>query len=148
RDPTRDHRQGDRAEMSENRSFFKDTLERILADTLDKADIDAAEDRCLPADLYPALIDNGITLALVPEDQGGIGASIGDAAVLMRAAGGAAAPGPLLDTMLGQMLLGRAGFELSDGLVALTFTDGADFPAASETIWNDAHLHDVAWPEA
>ncbi|HUD93996.1 acyl-CoA dehydrogenase family protein [Sphingobium sp.] len=134
--------------MSENRSFFKDTVERILTDTLDKTDIDAAEERRLPAGLYDALIENGITLMLVSEEQGGIGASVADAAVILRAAGAAAAPGPLLETMLGQALLAQAGLDPADGLLSLAFVDGLALPGEGETAWTDAILYDVVWPEA
>lgn len=131
--------------MNEHRSFFRDTVERILADTLDKADIDAAENRRLPKRLYDALVENGITLMLVPEEQGGIGASNGDAAAILRAAGEAAAPGPLLETMLGQYLLALAGLELSDGLLSLVFVDTLSVPECGQ--WADAALHDVPWAE-
>ncbi|CAN5238199.1 acyl-CoA dehydrogenase family protein [soil metagenome] len=133
--------------MSENRTFFRDTVDRILADTLDKADIDAAEEhRRLPGPLYEALVENGITLMLVPEDQGGIGASVGDATVILRAAGEAAAPGPLLETMLGQLLLAKAGLDLADGLLSLVFVDDLAVPV--DGLLTDAALHDVPWPEA
>ncbi|EQA98448.1 acyl-CoA dehydrogenase family protein [Sphingobium baderi] len=134
--------------MSENRTFFRETVERILADTLDKAAIDAAEERRLPSSLYDALVENGITLMLVPEDKGGIGASVGDAAVILRAAGEAAAPGPLLETMLGQRLLADAGIDLTDGLLSLVFVDDSAIPAEGETEWRDAAIHDVPWSEA
>lgn len=134
--------------MNENRIFFRDTVERILADTLDKPDIDAAENGVLPARLFDALVENGITLMLVPEDQGGIGASIGDAAAILRAAGEAAAPGPLLETMLGQLLLARAGFTPADGLVSLVFVDDVDLPAQGASAWQGAALHGVPWSGA
>jgi acyl-CoA dehydrogenase len=132
--------------MSENRGFFRDTVERILANTLDKADIDAAEDRVLPTALCDALVENGITLMLVPEGRGGIGADVGDAAIVLRAAGDAAAPGPLLETMLGQMLLAAAGLDLADGLLSVVFVDRLDVPG--EGAWTDAAIHDVPWSQA
>lgn len=134
--------------MSENRTFFRDTVERILADTCDKPQIDEAENGVLPRALYDALVENGITAMLVPEDQGGIGASLGDAAVILRAAGEAAAPGPLLETMVGQLLLARAGLEQSAGLVSLVFVDDLAVPATGATSWADAALHDVPWASA
>ena len=135
--------------MSENRSFFRDTVERILTDTLDKADIDLAEEkRLLPAALHDALVENGITLMLVPEEQGGIGASLGDAAAILRLIGDAAAPGPILETMLGQKLLADAGFDLADRLVSLVFAETVALPAANATQWDEAALYDVPWPQA
>ena len=132
-------------QMNENRAFFRDTVERILSDTLDKSHIDAAENGELPDALYGALVENGITLMLVPEDQGGIGASLGDAAVILRAAGEAAAPGPLLETMLGQALLASAGLEPADGLVTLAFVDEFEAPDVGASTWANAAVHDIPW---
>lgn len=120
--------------MSENRIFFRETAERILADTLDQNAIDATERRVVPTALYAALAENGVLQMLVPEDQGGIGADIGDAVAILRAMGAAAAPGPILETMLGNALLASAGLKPVRGLIALAFAD------------NDATtLHDVQW---
>ena len=134
--------------MSEHRAFICETVERILADRLDKLDIDAAEERRLPGPLYDALAENGITLMLVPEDHGGIGASVADAAAVLRAAGEAAAPGPLLETMLGQMLLARTGLGVTRGLVSLVFVEGIALPALGATEWRDAAVCEVPWPAA
>lgn len=132
--------------MSEHRTFFRSSVERILADTLTKSHIDAAEEAILPAALYDALTENGITLMLVPEEAGGIGASLGDACAIMRAAGEAAAPGPLLETMLGQFLLSQAGLEPASGLLSLVFIDGV--VELSGGIWEDAALNEVPWSAA
>ncbi|PKP95039.1 MAG: hypothetical protein CVT77_00060 [Alphaproteobacteria bacterium HGW-Alphaproteobacteria-16] len=120
--------------MSENRAFFRETVEQILADTLDQNGIEATEQRILPAALYAALAENGVTAMLVPEDKGGIGADIGDAFAILRALGAAAAPGPILETMLGNRLLSDAGLDPVEGLIALAFAeDGA------------TTLHDLPW---
>lgn len=120
--------------MSENRQFFRETVERILADSLDQNAIEAAETRTLPEALYQALGENGVTLMLVPEDAGGIGADIGDAVEILRAMGAAAAPGPMVETLLGNALLARAGLEPAKGPIALAFADD------TATV-----LHDIPW---
>ncbi|RYY29093.1 MAG: acyl-CoA dehydrogenase [Sphingomonadales bacterium] len=120
--------------MSENRTFFRETVERILADTLTHNHIEATERRELPAALYAALAENGVTLMLVPEESGGIGASVGDAVAILRAMGTAAAPGPILETILGNALLAKAGLDPVEGTIALAFADD-----------NATALHDVAW---
>src|SRR3546814_3947894 len=86
-------------------------------------------------------------MMLVPDDKGGSGASLSEALVILRAAGEAAAPGPLLETMLGQSLLARAGLDSVDGLIALAFVDSADeCPSAGANSWTSpAPLHDVPW---
>jgi len=120
--------------MSENSTFFRDTVERILADTLTQNDIEAAEQRRLPTALYAALVENGITALLVPEDAGGVGAELGDAVAIARALGAAAAPGPVVETLVAQWLLADAGEAPVEGLIALVFAP------------HDGHrLFDVAW---
>jgi acyl-CoA dehydrogenase len=135
--------------MSENCSFFRDTIERILADTVDKADIDAAEEkRVLPAALHNALIENGITWMLVPEDKGGIGATLGDTAEMLRLIGNAAAPGPILETILGQRLLADAGLEITEGLLSLVFVDALPHLSQHASQWQQATAFEVPWAQS
>ena len=124
--------------MSDNQQFFRDTAERILADRLEQKHIVAAESRVLPGELFATLAENGIFLMLVPEEQGGIGASVAEALAILKPAGSAAAPGPLLETMLGNGLLAQAGVAPVEGTIALAFV-GADELAGAVT------LHDVGW---
>ena len=107
--------------MSENRAFFRDTVERILADRLTPNDIEATEERRLPAALCSALIDNGIMMMLVSEDVGGVGADLGDAVAISRCLGAAAAPGPIIETLVAQWLINAAGRAPVEGLVSLGF---------------------------
>jgi acyl-CoA dehydrogenase len=81
-------------------SLFAQTIERILADHVTPALIEAAERGEPPTALMAALEANGLFDLLVPEDQGGIGATLADAAACMRSVGAAAAPGPILETMI------------------------------------------------
>jgi acyl-CoA dehydrogenase len=81
-------------------SVFAGSIERILADHVSPALIEAAERGEAPAALMAALEDNGLFDLLLPEDQGGIGATMADAAACMRVVGSAAAPGPILETMI------------------------------------------------
>lgn len=132
--------------MNENQTFFRATIERILADTVGKAELDRAEERQLPEAFFSVLVENGITSMLLPEDTGGIGASLGDAAIILRAAGAAAAPGPLLETMLAQKLLASSGLGAAQGLLSLVFINEA--PGLVGSRWSDAVLHDVPWSQA
>ncbi|MES2289079.1 MAG: acyl-CoA dehydrogenase family protein [Pseudomonadota bacterium] len=120
--------------MSENSAFFRETVERILAETLTNALIEACERREMPRALIAALVDNGVTMMLVPESAGGIGASIADAVAVLRTLGAAAAPGPILETILGNALLAEAGLDPVDGTLALAFC--SDDPPV---------LHDIPW---
>ena len=49
--------------MTDNRDFFRDTAERILADTLSVADIEAVAERKAPQKMFDALVEAGIPKA-------------------------------------------------------------------------------------
>ncbi|WP_067487672.1 acyl-CoA dehydrogenase [Actinomadura hibisca] len=67
-------------------------------------------------DPWPALEDAGLTLVGVPEEAGGSGGTLEDAAVLLRAAGYHGAPVPLAETgWLAGRLLAAAGLPVPSG---------------------------------
>jgi acyl-CoA dehydrogenase len=71
---------------------------------------------------------------LVPEELGGIGADIGDAVAILRSLGEAAAPGPIVETMLANALLARSGHDAVKGVISLSFAQDAD-----------RRFHNVPW---
>jgi acyl-CoA dehydrogenase len=81
-------------------SIFVETIDRILADHVTPALIEAAERGEAPNALMHALEENGLFDLLVSEDKGGIGGSMADAVAIMRSVGAAAAPGPILETLI------------------------------------------------
>jgi alkylation response protein AidB-like acyl-CoA dehydrogenase len=81
-------------------SIFVETVERILADHVTPALIEAAERGDPPAALMAALEENGLFALFVSESAGGIGATMADAVACMRCVGAAAAPGPILETLI------------------------------------------------
>ncbi|MDF1854062.1 acyl-CoA dehydrogenase [Pseudooceanicola sp.] len=91
------------------------TAERIFAD---HADLQAvAHDRAgnYKAALWQAVVDNGLTLAMLPEASGGVGLSLDQAFDLLRAAGRWGISVPLADTMLAGWALAAAGLEPREG---------------------------------
>ncbi|MCU1690972.1 MAG: acyl-CoA dehydrogenase [Frankiales bacterium] len=96
---------------------------------LEAAVRDVLDDHCTPARLAAAegstdlrlwdvLHDNGLTLVGVPEEVGGSGGSLRDAATVLRVAGEYAAPVPLAESsLLAGWLLGVAGTPLPAGPV-------------------------------
>lgn len=107
--------------MSENQEFFRATADRIFADHATTPALDSAGRRQFPSALFDALDQNGILTMLVPEAQGGIGASLDEAMTILRAAGDAAAPGPVLETLFGNALLAAGGQPVSDSALSLVF---------------------------
>ncbi len=67
-------------------------------------------------DLWSTMVELGFPLILVPEESGGAGADLADAAAMARAAGKAAIDVPLVETaLLGAWLLAAAGLEVPSG---------------------------------
>jgi acyl-CoA dehydrogenase len=132
--------------MSDSREIFRETAERVLADTLTPSHIAAAERRILPAELFSALAETGVTAMLAPDAQGGVDAPISDAVAILRAAGAAAAPGPLLETMLGHLLMARAGIEAPPGALTLIFHDADTDMARAGMSWRGPlTLANIPW---
>jgi len=86
-------------------NIFADTIQRILADHVSPALIEAAERGEEPAVLIAALDENGLFDLLLAESEGGIGATMADAVAIMRCVGAAAAPGPILETIIARAKL-------------------------------------------
>ncbi|GGC91782.1 acyl-CoA dehydrogenase family protein [Chelatococcus reniformis] len=124
--------------MSEMRDMFVETAERLLRDHCTPALLrEAAATGELPAGLWAAMVDAGLTKAAVAEDAGGSGADLADALALLVPAGRHGAPGPLAETLLAGWLLGRVGIAVPDEPLALAvpragevirFSDGAEGP--------------------
>lgn len=123
--------------MNDLTNILAETAERLLANHAGKETVKAAEEGHWPTALWQALEENGLAQPLVPEAQGGIGASWEDAFVIALAAGRHRAPVPLPETMAAGWLLAAAGIEVPEGPVAL-----ADDLAAVP--WGNTAPHAVA----
>ena len=73
----------------------------------------------MPAALWSAVLENGLTHVLLPEDQGGVGAGFAEAEIIIRGAGRHGAPIPLPEAILAHWLLARAGLALPGGVLSL-----------------------------
>src|SRR5215470_14229846 len=111
-------------EMADN--IIVDTASRIFADLCEPATINAAEDGKWPQPLWDALEESGLTLTWVPDDRGGAGAEMIDGFAVLRAAGRAAAPVPLAETLLAGWLLAQARIAAPAGpmTIAPVYEDG------------------------
>ncbi|WP_034276114.1 acyl-CoA dehydrogenase family protein [Haloechinothrix halophila] len=103
--------------------------QRALADSIrdwaERAGSVAAARDGAPERTWAGLADIGLFGIAVPDELGGAGASIADAAAGLEAAAEALVPGPVLSTMLAAVLLGRhadaaVAKEVVPGLVAGT----------------------------
>jgi acyl-CoA dehydrogenase len=105
--------------MSELRSILVEQVDRLMADGGGVALLRTVEAGAWPAELWAGLEEQGLNLALVPEEAGGVGLSWGDAAALWQVLGRHGAPAPIAETMLGAALLSAAGIEVPEGPLGL-----------------------------
>ena len=103
--------------MSE--SIVAETAQRIFADLADPQTINSAKDSAWKAPLWTALADSGLTLAWVPEALGGAGADLADGFEVILAAGRAAAPVPIAETLLAGWLLAQARIAAPAGMMTV-----------------------------
>jgi alkylation response protein AidB-like acyl-CoA dehydrogenase len=95
------------------------TAARICTDLADPQTINAARDERWRSPLWRALTDAGLTLAWVPENLGGAGASLADGFSILGIAGRFALPVPLAETLLAGWLLARAGITAPQGAMTI-----------------------------
>jgi acyl-CoA dehydrogenase len=94
--------------VTESNNIVAETAARIFADLADPQTINRARDDRWKESLWRALSDAGLTLAWVPEKQGGSGASPAEGFAILGAAGRYALPVPLAETLMAGWLLARA----------------------------------------
>jgi len=99
--------------MTDN--IIVDTATRIFADLCEPQTVNAAEEGQWPQALWDALEESGLTLTWVPDNLGGAGAEMMDGFAVLRAAGRAAAPVPLAETLMAGWLLAQAGLNAPAG---------------------------------
>jgi len=103
--------------VSEN--IVAETAARIFTDLADPQTINSAKDDGWKAPLWQALVEAGLTLAWVPEEQDGSGADLADGFAVLGVAGRFAVPVPLAETLLGGWLLSRAGIASPAGIMTV-----------------------------
>ncbi|MFA5581743.1 MAG: acyl-CoA dehydrogenase family protein [Paracoccaceae bacterium] len=97
--------------MSDNARMLEDLAERLFGQAM--ADPAARKDAELPTRLAAMAEEAGLPLALIPEEEGGMGATLEDAAVLAWRAGYHAAPLPIVSLILAPTLAGADGAVLA-----------------------------------
>lgn len=113
--------------MSE-RDLLRDTVEQLLAEHCTPERIAAAATAGWDAVLWQALEGTGLTLAGSPEELGGSGGDLASAAGIAVAAGAAAAPVPLAETLAAGLVLARAGRPIPSGPLTLAVATGRAGP--------------------
>jgi acyl-CoA dehydrogenase len=100
-------------------SIVAETAARIFADLADPQEINRAKDGAWKEPVWRALSEAGLTLAWVPEANGGAGADLADGFAVLDVAGRYAAAVPLAETLLAGWLLSRAGLIAPEGAMSV-----------------------------
>src|SRR5438094_943956 len=96
-----------------------DIVARLFTERVTRELRQSAETDVWPDALWAAVEENGLTLPLVPEAQGGAGSTWGDAHVVVSAAGRHAVPLPLPETIVAAWLLAGVGLDVPAGPLTL-----------------------------
>lgn len=132
--------------MNETQTLLAETCARLFGDLVTPDLLRAAEAGEWPADLWNALEENGLTRALVPEDQGGAGLGWQDVYPILHAAGYYAAPVPLAETIVASWLLAEAGMAVPDGVISLAESESALKLSGGEGAWRvSGEFDNVPW---
>jgi len=105
--------------MNEARAILGDVVTRLFTERVTRELRQSAEAGTWPDALWAAVEENGLTLPLVSEAQGGAGSTWSDAHVVVSAAGRHAVPLPLTETIVAAWLLAGAGLEVPAGPLTL-----------------------------
>ena len=111
--------------MSESGSIVAETAARIFADLADPQEVNSAKDTAWKGRLWHALAESGLTLAWVPEANGGVGAELTDGFAILGVAGRYAAAVPLAETLLAGWLLSRAGLNAPNSAMSVALVETA-----------------------
>lgn len=111
-----------RFELTEEQRDFAAALEKLLAaaDTVKVARAWAADDTTPGLALWRRLADQGVSALLVPEDEGGMGASPVELVIALEAIGRHVVPGPFVESAayLATALAGSPRTGIAEGTVA------------------------------
>jgi alkylation response protein AidB-like acyl-CoA dehydrogenase len=98
--------------LSEDQTLLQDSLNKALADLapLDRVRRYADADACSAPDIWAGLADLGLPGLLIPEEHGGLGLGLLEAALAAEALGRVVAPTPFLGSaVLAPLALALAG---------------------------------------
>ena len=118
--------------MSLSFAMIDTTVTRLL----ERADLASAQallaEGAFPDDIWRSVLEAGLPLLLCPAESGGIGGSMEDAAEVARLSGGGGLPAPVVETMIGNWLLGLAGQEPGERPVAPLIDAATPLPTRAD----------------
>lgn len=110
--------------MEDVDAIVAETATRLFRDHIDHRLLAEAEAGVFPLALWGVVEEAGLTLAMIPEEAGGVGLGGLAAANLVRLTAYHAAPLPLPETMLAARLLAQAGLAVPPGPLSVAVAGG------------------------
>lgn len=125
--------------LTEDQELLRDSLAKLLSCESSPERIRAAEPLGFDRELWDALVDMGVPLMRVPEDAGGAGFNLMDAAILVEEAGRHLASAPVVEALVAGRLLRdpnnasaaeewASRFASGDAVISIALHDVADSP--------------------
>ena len=117
--------------MINTEGMVAETATKIYTDLCDREVPHKAEAGEYPQKLWDALVENGLHLAWVSEENGGFDADYDEVFGAIWASAQAASPVPFAETLIANWMLDRAGLEPADGSASFALSGsipGADIP--------------------
>jgi len=125
-------------DLSLEQEMMRDTYARFLNENSSMSRVRAAMTTGFDAGLWAGMAELGAFSVMVPEDAGGLGLGLLDAAVLMEEVGRTLATGPIAEALVAARLLGKLGGKFAPdflkralegkAIISLAFRDIADEP--------------------
>ncbi|MEW4467747.1 acyl-CoA dehydrogenase family protein [Parasphingorhabdus sp. JC815] len=112
--------------MIDTLGMVAETATKIYTDLCGRDVPHQAEAGTYPQDLWGALVENGLSLAWVSEDNGGFGADYAEVFGAIWASAQAASPVPFAETLIANWLLDRAGLAPVEGSASFALLGGTD----------------------
>ncbi|MCI4592049.1 acyl-CoA dehydrogenase [Sphingobium sp. BYY-5] len=128
-------------DLTDDQEMMRDMFARFLDEQSSMARVRAAAPSGFDPTLWQGLADLGALSIRVPEEAGGLGLGLFDAALLMEEAGRTLASGPLAEALVSARLLAQLGGDHAAGLLDQVMTGKAIASLAFE----DVAVQPVQW---
>jgi acyl-CoA dehydrogenase len=112
--------------VEEVSSIVLDQADRLFREQVTKERLAQSDRGAWPAEIWKAVEDAGLILALVPEERGGVGLDAASALRLIRRSGYHTLPVPLAESMIAAALWSEASGEIPAGALSLGPSDPQD----------------------
>lgn len=131
--------------MSSSATMIETTVDRLLARSDLATGYAALQSGAFPAQIWNDVAKASLPLLLCPEDAGGVGAGFDDAVELARLCGAGGIPVPIVETLIGNWLLGLAGVEPGANPVTTLINVATAVPDVDHLSHTPAVWHAIPW---